>query len=167
MTLKKTKLSLSLAACGALCLFSFAEIADAQRGGGRGGGGAARGGGSHQVRSNASSSVNHNANRNVNRNTNRNVNRNVNRDVNVNRNVDIDVDHDYDWDDRYHPVARAAATTAAVATTAAIMGSYYRSLPPNCVTVVRVGISYYQCGSVWYQPTYRGSTVEYLVVTAP
>lgn len=120
----------------------------------------------HQVRADASSSIN---NRNVNRNTNRNVNRNVN--VNRDINVDVDVHHEYgyghDWDDHYHPVARAAAVTAVAATTAAIVGSYYRSLPPDCVTVYRGSVTYYQCGSAWYQPTYVGTSVQYVVVEAP
>ena len=53
------------------------------------------------------------------------------------------------------------------ATTAVVMGAYYSSLPTGCVTVVRVGVSYYQCGSTWYQPSYSGNNVQYVVVAAP
>ena len=164
------------AAFSALLIFAATE-ADAQRGGGRGGGGrgggaAARGGGGggHQVRSSSSGSIGGAANRsgNYNRsaNANRNVNRNtnVNRNVNVNRDVDIDVDHDYNGWGGYHPVARATA----VATTAAVVrGAYYSTLPAGCATVVRVGLTYYQCGGYWYQPSYSGSNVTYVVVDEP
>jgi hypothetical protein len=47
------------------------------------------------------------------------------------------------------------------------MGAYYNSLPTGCVTVVRVGVTYYQCGSSWLQPSYSGSNVTYVVVAAP
>lgn len=124
-----------------------------------------------QVRSSSRSNINYGGNRTNTKDVNRNrdVNRNVNRDVNVDRdyNVDIDVDHDYDWGDHYHPVARAAAVTAAAVTTAAVVGSYYRTLPANCVTIYRGAVVYYQCGTVWYQPSYYGTTVQYVVVTAP
>lgn len=127
----------------------------------------------HQVRRDASASLNGNRGQNIDRdrNVNRDVNRNVDRDINRDLNVDVDVHHEYgygyDWDDHYHPVARAAVATAAVVTTAAVIGSMVRTIPPSCVTVVRVGLTYYQCGSTWYQPSYVGSTVQYVVVAAP
>ena len=38
------------------------------------------------------------------------------------------------------------------------------SLPYGCATTrVRAGITYYYCGGIWYQPTYQGSTVVYVV----
>lgn len=152
-------------ACVALAASTFASSAQAQRRGGAhdlsASNRAGRGQGqAHQVRSQATSNLNNNANRNVNRN----INQNINRDLNV----DVDVHHDYDWgndwNDHYHPVAIAA--TAAV-TTAIIMGSYYRTLPPNCVTIYRGAVVYYQCGTYWYQPIYSGSSVQYQVVPAP
>ena len=150
------------AAFAALLIFAAAEAADAQRRGGGGGGGASR-----QVRSSSSGSIsgaNRASNRDVNRNANRNVNRNVNvnRDVNINRDIDVDVDRG--WGDIDHPIAAGAAVAA---TTAVVMGAYYSSLPSGCVTVVRVGVTYYQCGAYWYQPTYSGSTVQYVVVSQP
>jgi hypothetical protein len=163
-------------------------ILAAQRGGGggaRAGGGAARaeGGGARagggavnresaasnrQLRSSATSSVNHNrqASTNVNRNLNANINRDVNvNNVNINRDVNVNVRRDYydGWDDRWHPVAAAAAVTA----TAAIVGSMVRTLPPSCSTVVVNGVSYSQCGSTWYQPQYAGTSVQYVVVNPP
>jgi hypothetical protein len=29
------------------------------------------------------------------------------------------------------------------------------------------GLTYYQCGSTWYQPSYQSGSVTYIVVTAP
>ena len=38
------------------------------------------------------------------------------------------------------------------------------SLPYGCsVTRVRGGVTYYYCGNIWYQPTYHGTTVVYVV----
>jgi hypothetical protein len=38
------------------------------------------------------------------------------------------------------------------------------SLPYGCsVTRIRGGITYYYCGSIWYQPVYEGTTVVYIV----
>jgi hypothetical protein len=38
------------------------------------------------------------------------------------------------------------------------------SLPYGCsVTRVRAGVTYYYCGSIWYQPVYQGTTVVYIV----
>ncbi|MDH5833577.1 hypothetical protein [Luteimonas kalidii] len=130
------------------------------------------------VRASASGNVNRaakpragNVNRNASANRNINSNRNVDRNRNVNRNVNVDVDiddrgcchHDY-WD---HPVATAAAVTATVAVTSAVIGSIVYSVPPSCGTVVVNGIAYQQCGSTWYQPQYAGTTVQYVVVNPP
>jgi hypothetical protein len=37
----------------------------------------------------------------------------------------------------------------------------------SCTNVVVNGITYSQCGSTWYQPTYSGADVTYVVVNAP
>jgi hypothetical protein len=118
-----------------------------------------RGGGGAQV-NNARADA---RTRNV-RNTSVN-NVNVNRDVNVNRNVNVNanVDRHGGWDDDYHPVATAAAVTAAVGVTSAIVGSIVHSVPSNCVPVNYGGMVYQQCGSTWYQP--QGS--QYIVVNPP
>jgi hypothetical protein len=116
------------------------------------------------VKNNTRTSVNKNSNTNhntnVNRNTNTNVNRNTNVNVNTHRDVDIDVDVDRGW----HPVA----TVAAVAVTAAVVGSVVNTLPPSGCYPVQVGPTLYQqCGSYWYQPQYYGTTVQYVVVNPP
>ncbi len=138
----------------------------------RGGGGGARGGGGGggggqartSVNSNSSANVDRNQNVNVNSNRNQNVNVNSNRNVNVNRDVDIDVDDHNDWD---HPVGAAMAVGAAVAVTAAAVGSIVYSVPPSCTTVVSNSVTYTQCGSTWYQPSYVGTNVQYVVVNPP
>ena len=92
-------------------------------------------------------------------------------DINIDRDVDIDVDNNCcggwgDWD--YHPVAAGVAVGTAVAVTRAwTLGAYYSTLPTNCVVVVRGAVSYYQCGSYWYQPVYSGMNVQYVAVNAP
>jgi hypothetical protein len=114
--------------------------------------------------SNTNRNTNVNSNTNINRNTNvnvdKNVNRNTNVNVNTNRHVDIDVDVDRGW----NPVA----TVAAVAVTAAVVGSVVNSLPPSGCYPVQIGnMLYQQCGSYWYQPQYYGTTVQYVVVNPP
>ena len=114
-------------------------------------------------------------NSNVNRNVNSNVNRSV--DSNVNRNVDVDRDlhvngNVYGGYDRWgHPIAAgtAAGVAAGVAAgaTAAALGTTVAVLPSECSTVVVDGDAYSQCGSMWYQPYYSGTTVQYTVVSPP
>lgn len=177
------------------CLAAFASLmvstaADAQRAVGSGGAAARAGGAAaaQQARASASGSVNRaqtanrgrntnqninrnqNVNQNINRNTNTNINNNNNNNINIDRDVNIDIDNGWhrDWDDyHYHPIATAAVVTAAVATTAWVVGSYYRTLPPNCATIYRGTVVYYQCGTYWYQPVYSGSSVQYVAIVAP
>lgn len=89
---------------------------------------------------------------------------NVNKDTNVN----IDVDRrggccNNGWDNDYHPIATAAAVTATVAITSAVIGSIVNAPPPGCVPVNYGGYIYQQCGTVWYQP--QGQ--QYIVVNPP
>ena len=134
--------------------------AHAQR---RGGGGGAR------TSVNRSSSVNVNRNANINRNTNVNRNVDVNRNYNVNRNVNVDVDRGGWGGCCYHSgvgvAAAAAATSAAI--TAAVVGTRVQTLPVGCTAVVAGGVTYQQCGSVWYQPQFVGTGTTYVVVNAP
>ena len=67
----------------------------------------------------------------------------------------------------YHPVARAAVRTAAVAGTAIAVGAVVHSLPPSCTTTVVGNVAYHHCGNTWYQPQYSGSQVTYVVVNPP
>jgi hypothetical protein len=83
--------------------------------------------------------------------------------VNVNRNVNVHVSNNGcchgGWDNDYHPVA----TVAAVAVTAAVVGSIVNAPPPGCVPVNYRGVIYQQCGPTWYMP--QGP--QYIVVMPP
>jgi hypothetical protein len=88
--------------------------------------------------------------------------------VNVNRNVNVNVDNHggcchNGWDNDYHPIATAAAVTATVAVTSAVIGSIVNAPPPGCVPVNYGGYIYQQCGSTWYQP--QGA--QYVVIAPP
>jgi hypothetical protein len=92
--------------------------------------------------------------------------------VNNNRRVDRDIDVDIDVDHHgccYHNngwgVAAAVATTAVV--TAAVVGTRVTVLPPACTVVYANGITYQQCGSVYYQPQFVGTSTTYVVVNSP
>jgi hypothetical protein len=67
----------------------------------------------------------------------------------------------------YHPVAVAAAVTATAVVTAAVVGSIVHSIPPSCSSVIVHGMAYQQCGSMWYQPQFSGTTTTYIVVNPP
>jgi hypothetical protein len=137
----------------ALIMAAFAVgAADARPGGGFHGGAGGRGAATSIQRP---AGGNFNGSANVNRNANINSNRNIN--ANVNRNVNIDVDNH--WNGGccgYHPVAAGVAFGAAAAITAAAIGSRVYTLPTACVTRIYGAVSYYNCGSVWYQPQYPG-----------
>lgn len=88
--------------------------------------------------------------------------------------IDVDVDHNWDrrWDHHDHDVwdavGTAAAVTATVAVTNAVIGSVTRTLPSSsCVASPYGSLTYYSCGDTWYQPRYYGSNVEYIVVERP
>ena len=142
----------------ALVGFALAPVAEAARGGGGGGsgGGAHAGGGSRNVQA---------SNNRADVRTNNVRSTSVN-NVNVNRNVNVDVDRgccNGGWDNDYHPIATAAAVTATVAVTSAVVGSMVRTVPAGCVPVNYGGVVYQQCGSTWYQP--QGT--QYVVINPP
>src|SRR5262245_26304079 len=149
---------LLLASSTALVLVLVA-VAPGEAAGKRDGGGARASGGG--TRHNAQ--VN-NSNRDVRTNNVRNTSVN---NVNVNKNVNVNVDSHgggcCGWDDDYHPIATAAAVTATVAVTSAVIGSIVSAPPPNCVPVNYGGIIYQQCGTTWYRP--QGA--QYVVVGPP
>lgn len=163
--MKKSFSKLFLAPLTVLVLASFAmaPVAEARGGGGGGGGNHARGGGgggAKQVNnSNRDVRANNVRSTSVNNTSNRNTNINANRNVNVN----VDNHRGGGWDNDYHPVATAAAVTATVAVTAAVVGSMVRTVPAGCVPVNYGGMIYQQCGSTWYQP--QGT--QYIVINPP
>ena len=187
---KRLAVSMCLSACTIMATSAIlASAAEAQRGGGgRGGGGASRGGGGSysarpsrpsngpSMRGGSRSSINQNVsggNRNrVNRGNINRGNNNVNRgnintgDINIDRNINIDNDWDGGW---YGAViARVMAQPWWPERRSARRCRLLLPLAPaNCATIYRASLSYYQCGAVWYQPVYSGSTVQYVVVEAP
>jgi hypothetical protein len=91
---------------------------------------------------------------------------NVNTSRNTNVNVNVEGNSNCcnnGWDNDYHPVATAAAVTATVMVTSAVIGSMVRTVPANCVPVNYGGMVYQQCGGTWYQP--QGS--QFIVVNPP
>jgi hypothetical protein len=127
-------------------------------------------GGTGQARTNVNQNANTTRNVKVNDNRNVNVNGNKNVNVNVNRNVYVNANGHggyyggyYGGGCCYNPVAVAAAVTA----TAIVVGSMVRTLPPACSLIMINGFTYQQCGSVWYQPQFSGTTTTYVVVNAP
>ena len=166
--MKKSFSKLFLAPLTVLVLTSFAmaPVAEARGGGGGGAraGGGHGGGGAKQV-NNSSRDVRANNVRStsVNNVSNRNTNINANKNVNVNVNNNRGGCCNNGWDNDYHPVATAAAVTAAVVVTSAVVGSMVNTVPAGCVPVNYGGYIYQQCGSTWYQP--QGT--QYVVINPP
>lgn len=77
-------------------------------------------------------------------------------------------DHWDDWGHGWGYVAAGAAVVAgAYAVGTMINAATYSSLSCTPTTVVVGGVTYSQCGSAWYQPTYSGGDVTYVVVNPP
>lgn len=81
-------------------------------------------------------------------------------------------DHDYydDWDDDdgfFEVVGKAAAVTAGVGLTAAVIGEIFEDEPDDCQQSMAYGQTYLYCNGIWYQPTMSGSNVQYVVVEDP
>ena len=147
-----------------LALSGLAMDAAGRGGGGGGGRGGGGGGGAHAGGGGGARNVQANNSR-ADVRTNNVRSTSVN-NVNVNRNVNVDVDRgccNGGWDNDYHPVATAAAVTATVAVTSAVVGSMVRTVPAGCVPVNYGGVVYQQCGSTWYQP--QGS--QFVVINPP
>jgi hypothetical protein len=152
-----------------LASVAMTPVADAADRGGHGGGARAAGGHAGGGGARASGGGRQNVQVNNSRadvRTNNVRSASVN-NVNVNRNVNVDVDRRGGccggWDNDYHPVATAAAVTATVAVTSAVIGSIVNAPPPGCVPVNYGGLIYQQCGSTWYQP--QGA--QYVVIAPP
>lgn len=183
-------LVLACLAATSLVALTLGPVDGWARGGREVGGGAPRGARSVQAaapssvrasRSTATStSLNKGVSRDLDARRNVNANINVNKDVNVNRNVnrDVDIHHDYhgdyhdDWDNAGAFVAGAVvggitgaaiASTSQSATVVVTPGTVVTTLPSGCKTLIVNGISYHQCGGVYYRPEYRGGTVVYVV----
>ena len=87
----------------------------------------------------------------------------MNRGADRNGNYDLD----YDVDDHWHPAAAAAMWTRAAGLTTMPVGSIAYMLAPSCTTAHVNTVTYYQCGAVWFQPQFAGTTVTYVAVDDP
>ena len=84
---------------------------------------------------------------------------NVNKNVNVNRNVNVD--------HRHRRRAPVGAAVAGAVVGGLVVGAIVSSLPPSCSTVFVDGISYHRCDGIYYEPSYRGTDVVYVIVDDP
>src|SRR5450432_3549647 len=189
---KLRAIALCFVAAGATLGVAIQDAAAARGGGGRSGGGGkmaqssvsganrsmsgSHTGGSSANRANTGNvntgSAGNRANTgnvNTGNNGNRVNNGNINTgNVNIGNDVNIDIDGGYGhgWHGGYyHPIAAGVAIGAIAVTTAAVVGSYYHTLPVGCSTVIKSGVSYSYCGSVYYQQTWSGNDVVYVVVS--
>ena len=174
MTKSSSNLFMAALALVAFAAFTLSSSVEAARGGGGGGGaggganrasaGGGGGGGGNRAASPQANNVNADKRTNEVRNTSvNNVNVNNNKNVNVNVNVNNGGCCNNGWDNDYHPVATAAAVTATVAVTSAVIGSMVNTVPPSCVPVNYSGMVYQQCGTTWYQ----AQGPQYIVVNPP
>ncbi len=76
-------------------------------------------------------------------------------------------EHWDDWGPWGYAAAGAAVVAGAYAVGSIINAATYSSLSCTPTTVVVGGVTYSQCGSAWYQPTYSGGDVTYVVVNPP
>lgn len=162
------KLSMVCVTALVLVASGWVTTVEARPGGGgghMGGGRVGGGGGGHMAGAHAGGGGRQINNSHVDARANHVRSNSVN-SINTHRNVNVNVDSHggcCGWDNDYHPVATAAAVTATVAVTSAVVGSMVRSVPPNCTPVNYGGMFYQQCGGTWYQA--QGS--QYVVVNPP
>ena len=81
--------------------------------------------------------------------------------------IDIDGDWDYGYGCCYGGLWGAAAGYWAGYATGAYYGDVVYALQSSCTVVVVNGITYNQCGNVWYQPQFEGTDTTYIVVEPP
>lgn len=156
---------LSIAALGLLVL---PTVLEARVGAGRPGGGINRPGGGGGGMNRPSNGGNQNRPGGNHIGNNNNVNVNVNGGDRYHGGYHGGYDNGYHHHhDVWRAVGTAAAVTATVAVTSAVIGSMTYTRPSGCITTIVNGLSYLQCGSSWYQPSYVGSQVQYVVVGVP
>jgi hypothetical protein len=66
----------------------------------------------------------------------------------------------------YHDNYYSGGTVLAAAVAGLAIGAMVASVPPSCTTVYANGIEYKNCGGTYYQQTFRGPDVVYVVVPA-
>lgn len=85
--------------------------------------------------------------------------------------VDVSVNNGWIGYGYTYPAGTGAAYATGVAvgtaTTAAVVGSYYSTLPASCYPYAYGAYRYYSCSGTWYQQTYKSGSTVYVVVTDP
>jgi hypothetical protein len=71
------------------------------------------------------------------------------------------------YHDRYDSNYYNSGAVLAAAVAGLAVGAMVASIPPSCSTVIRNGIEYKRCGNDYYQQSFNGSDVVYVVVPAP
>lgn len=85
--------------------------------------------------------------------------------------VNVDVDGGWTGYGYTYPAGTGAAYATGVAvgtaTTAAVVGSYYSTLPAGCSSYIYGSYRYYTCASTWYQQQYKSGSTVYVVISDP
>jgi hypothetical protein len=66
-----------------------------------------------------------------------------------------------------YPAYPTGGVAAGMVIGATMTAAAFNAQKASCSTLVVNGVSYYQCGSTWYQPSYQGGNVTYIVVNPP
>ena len=67
----------------------------------------------------------------------------------------------------YHDNSYSGGAVLAAGVAGLAIGAMVASIPPSCTNVVRNGIEYRKCGDTYYQQSFNGPDVVYVVVPAP
>ena len=154
----------SLASIALIMMGLLAGTADADARGSAGGGVRAASAGGGRMAQSSVSGTNHAGRGSAGNHSGNRINTG---DVNIGNDINVDIDGGFNHHGGgyyYHPIATGIAIGAVAATTAAVLGASYYALPPGCTTVYRNGMSYYYCGTVYYQKSWYGDDVVYVVV---
>lgn len=66
-----------------------------------------------------------------------------------------------------YPAYPGGGVAAGMAIGSTMTAASFNAQKSSCSMLVVNGTSYYQCGSTWYQPSYQGGNVTYIVVSPP
>lgn len=66
-----------------------------------------------------------------------------------------------------YPTYPAGGVAAGIVIGSTLTAAAFSAQKSSCSAVSVNGMTYYQCGSTWYQPSYQGGNVTYIVVNAP
>ena len=66
-----------------------------------------------------------------------------------------------------YPAYPAGGVAAGMAIGSTMTAAAFNQQKASCTTLIVNGMTYYQCGSTWYQPSSQGGNVTYIVVSPP